>query len=103
MGHGVLDILLDESTEPDVLKSRGLRIGVGRTVFPKFDNLIAEIAKEYAGQEMEGKASAVVSFNTLFPFFLDGSSEPDRIGDGEVGLPCGVMVERPDWFNPILD
>ena len=81
-GHGVLDILLDESTEPDVLKCGGLGIGVGRTVLPKLDNLIAEIAKEYAGQEMEGKANVVVSFDTLSPFLLGDRNEPTGLGIG---------------------
>lgn len=77
--HGGLDVLLDESTEPDVLKSGGLGIGVGRTVLPKLDNLIAEIAKEYAGQEMEGKGNAMVS---LFPFLPGGRNEPNGSGTG---------------------
>jgi len=44
--HGVLDVLLDEGTESGVLESGVLSIGVGRTVLPKLDNLIAEVAKE---------------------------------------------------------
>jgi len=48
--HGVLDILLDESTEPDILKPGGPGIGVGRTVFSKLDNLFAGIAKARDGK-----------------------------------------------------
>jgi len=52
---------------------------------------------------MEGKVNIVVSFDTLSPFLPGGWNEPNGSGDGEVDLPCGVLVERPDWFNPFLD
>jgi len=52
---------------------------------------------------MEGKVNAVVSLNTLSPFLPDGRNEPSESRDGEIGLPCGVLVKRSDWFNPLLD
>jgi len=56
--HGVLDVLLDESTESGVLKLGSLGTRISRTVFPKLDDFITEdkrpIAKTCAGYRMEG-------------------------------------------------
>ena len=52
MRHGVLDILFDESTEPRVLKLGRVGIRVGRTVVPKFDDLVT--AYKVNRQEMRG-------------------------------------------------
>jgi len=51
-GHRVLDIFFDESAEPNVLKCGGRGVGVGRTVFPKFDDLVTE--DKANRQEMHG-------------------------------------------------
>lgn len=40
--HGVLDILLDESTESGVLEVGSLGTEISRTVFPKLDDFITE-------------------------------------------------------------
>ena len=40
--HGVLDILLNESTESGVLKLGDLGTRISRTVFPKLDDFVTE-------------------------------------------------------------
>lgn len=42
MRHGVLDVLLDESTESGVLEFGSFSVGISRTVVSKLDDLVTE-------------------------------------------------------------
>ena len=80
--HGVLDVLLNESTESGVLELGRLGIGVSRTIFSKLDDFVTEDKTNRqdvrAGYRMEGESKRRGEGGQFYILSLHSSSRAER-------------------------